>query len=108
MKAEFFDNCVNWQNNDVHSPGGLCDLISDCREITRRTFCRHVNQISREQVEAELGYAPHCPDSVLTMKRDYHVSYHRSKLHGNTVYLFKWSAIEYVFTIGGVDGRRAV
>jgi len=101
MKATFFNNCVNWDHADVHVSGGLCDLISDCRDITRATFCRNVDRASREQVENDLGYAPHHPGSILTMKRDYHVSYHRSKLHGKTVYLFKNSAIEYVFTDGG-------
>lgn len=93
----FFNNCVNWPREDVHEPGGLCDMISEATGITRKTFLRHVSREDREQVEQALGYAPHCPDAVLTMTRDYHVSYHRSHLHGQRVYFFKHSAIEYVF-----------
>jgi len=93
----FFQNCVGWNPEDVHTEGGLCDLISECQGITRKTFCRHVHRGDREQLEKALGYAPHDPRSVITMRRDYHVSYHRSRLHGKRVYLFKHSAVEYVF-----------
>ena len=97
MKLIFFNNCVNWDRADVHALGGLCDMIDACRSITRKTFLRHVDAHSRAKIERGLGYAPHDAGAVLTMRRDYHVSYHRSKLHGRTVYLFKHSAIEYVF-----------
>lgn len=97
----YYCSCVNWPRADVHAPGGLCEMIRECRDITRGTFCRNVDRESRERIEADLGYAPHCRDAVLTMARDYHVSYHRSTLHGRTVYLFKHSAIEYVFADRG-------
>jgi hypothetical protein len=98
VKLSFFNNCVNWDRADVHAPGGLCDMIDGCRGITRKTFLRHVCANSRAEIERGLGYAPHDPRSPLTMKRDRHVTYHRAKLHGRTVYLFKHSAIEYVFS----------
>lgn len=94
----FFNNCVGWNSADVHSEGGLCDLISGCKSITRKTFQRHTHPVDRAQLEQALGYAPHDPSAKLTMRRDFHVSYHKSKLHGQTVYLFKHSAIEYIFT----------
>ena len=97
MKMIFYTNCVNWSREDVHAEGGLCDMISSGQDITRRTFLRHVDRASRGEVEQALGYAPHDPGAVLTMKRDFHVSYHKGKLHGETVYFFKHSAIEYVF-----------
>lgn len=94
---KFYNNCVNWPHDDVHVEGGLCDMIDARVQVTRHTFVRQVDTKSREQIEALLGYAPHCPDSVLTMTRDYHVTYYRSVLHGQRVYFFKHSAIEYVF-----------
>lgn len=96
-KPRYFNNCVNWDRSDVHAEGGLCDMIDAARNITRRTFCARVDRLSREEQERGLGYAPHDPGAVLTMKRDYHVSYHRSTLHGQRVYFFKHSAIEHVF-----------
>jgi len=92
MKLKFFNNCVGWPARDVNAEGGLCDLISECRQITRETFLRHVDREDRKAVERGLGYGPDFP-----MSRDWHVGYYRSKLHGRRVYLFKHSAIEYVF-----------
>lgn len=97
----FFSNCVGWPEDDVHDEGGLCDMIEVAHDITRATFLKHVDRASRIDIERGLGYAPHDPDAVLTMKRDWHVSYHRSMLHGQRVYFFKHSAIEYVFTENG-------
>ena len=94
---EFYTNCVNWPASDVHADGGLIDLIDGAKEITRSSFLRHVDREQMRALEMELGYSVR-RDGGSTMNRDYHVSYHRSKLHGQTVYLFKHSAIEYVFT----------
>lgn len=89
---------TGWPSDDVHAPGGLCDMIAETVDITRGAFLRHVDRQSREEVERELGYAPDCSNACLTMAKDYHVSYHRSTLHGRKVWFFKHSAIEYVFT----------
>jgi hypothetical protein len=93
---EYYNNCVNWNRDDVYGPGGLCDMIDRATDITRRTFLGHVERESLSDVETQLGYAQH-PSQGLTMAGDWHVSYHRSKLHGRRVYYFRHSAIEYVF-----------
>lgn len=93
----YYRNCVGWPSNDVHSKGGLRDMIDQAIDITRRTFLQHVDRDQLRDIEGQLGYG-----SWLHMASDYHVSYHRSKLHGQTVYFFKHSAIEYVF----VDPER--
>lgn len=97
MAYRYYTNCVNWPRHDVHVEGGLCDMIQAGRSITRRTFMSHVNRDDLRQLEAQLGCAAH-PKHGLTMAADWHVSYHRSKLHGKTVYYFKHSGIEFVFT----------
>jgi len=96
-RLPFFRRCVDWPRDDVHGSGGLCDIVAQERDITRRTFLWHVERQDREDVERELGYAPHDPSACLTMARDWHVSYHRSRWHGAAVYFFRHSAIEYVF-----------
>ena len=93
----FYHNCVGWPRDDVHEPGGLCDMIDAARPITRKTFLKHVDRNDQRDLERMLGYAPHEPDSCLTMKRDWAVSYHRSELHEQRVYFFTQSAVEYVF-----------
>ena len=94
---EFFANCVDWHAADVHCPGGLCSLIDDRQQVTRRTFLRHVSREELWRLENQLGYSQH-PARGLTMAADWHVEYFRSRLHGRRVYGFRHSAIEFVFT----------
>lgn len=90
------NNCVNWPADDVHVQGGLVDMIDNSVDISRRTFLKHVDRENLQELEASLGYEKH-PKRGLTMAGDYHVTYHRSKHHDQTVYYVKHSAIEYVF-----------
>lgn len=90
----YFDNCVNWARRDVPQ---LSEMIDSAIAITRQTFLAHVDRDDLRQVELGLGYSRH-PKQGLTMAGDYHVSYYRSKYKGKRCYLFKHSAIEYVFT----------
>jgi hypothetical protein len=85
----YYNYCVNWEQKKVNA---LCDMIDNAKEITRKTFCKHVNKNELAELEEQLGYG-----SYLKMKNDYHVNYYRSKLFGKTVYYFRQSAIEYVF-----------
>ncbi len=94
---KFFNNCVNWDLRDVHRSGGLCDMIDAATVISRKTFLKHVDRESIQEIEKSLGYTLNARQG-LTMAGDYHVSFHRSKLHGRRVYYFRHSAIEYVFT----------
>jgi len=92
----YYTNCVGWPAHDVDRKGGLRDMIDQATDITRDAFLRHVSLEELREIEQQLGYAAH-PSQGLTMAGDWHVSYHRSKLHGKTVYYFCWSSIEYVF-----------
>lgn len=89
----FIGDCVGWPSHDVSNLSAMVDSAID---ITRRTFLKHVDRVEMRGMEASLGYAQH-PKQGLTMAADWAVSYHRSKLHGRTVYYFRHSAIEYVF-----------
>ena len=97
MKMHFYCTCVGWPRYDVDAPGGLCDMINAARTITRRAFLRNVHRPDMDGCEAALGYYPFDKDSGLRMSNDWCVSYHKSKLHGQTVYFFKHSSIEHVF-----------
>jgi len=96
---QYFNNCVNWDRSDVHEDGGLCDMVDNSIDISRRTFLKHIDKESLEPLEDALGYSRHHKQG-LVMANDWAVSYHRSVLHGQRVYYFKHSAIEYVFTNG--------
>lgn len=97
MPMRYYQCCVCWPSEDVHVDGGLCDMISAGHGISRRTFLQHVDREDMRELEHELGYERDTRRG-LTMANDYHVSYHRSTLHGERVYYFTHSAIEYVFT----------
>ena len=71
-------------------------MIDQSRQITRATFLKHVNRQDIYSIETDLGYV-RCKRQGLVMTDDWAVSYHKSKLHGRTVYYFMHSAIEYVF-----------
>lgn len=94
MSFRYFNNCVNWNRDDVHKEGGLCDMVDSGRDITRRTFIKNVGLPEVREFEKSMGY----PFGGLTMAADYAVAYYRGKLHGERVYWVKHSAIEYVFT----------
>jgi len=96
MGYRYYCNCVGWPDDDVDEEGGLCDMIDSAVDVSRKTFLRHVDRESLREMEEQLRYERH-PRRGLTMAGDYHVSYHRSRLHGRPVYLFSHSAIEYVF-----------
>lgn len=95
-KYYYHANCVGWPENDVHAKGGLCDMINECRDISRRTFLKHVDREELAEIEDALSYARH-PSQGLTMAADWAVGYFRSMLHGKRVYGFQHSRIEYVF-----------
>jgi hypothetical protein len=74
----------------------LVRCIDDSREITRRTFRRHVNHESLEDLEASLGYESH-PSRGLTMAGDWYVTYHKSTYKGRPCVYLRYSGIEYLF-----------
>ncbi len=92
----YYSSCVAWPTNDVHSEGGLSDMVDQARDVTRRAFLKHVNRECLAEIEQQLAYARH-PRRGLTMAGDYCVAYSRSRHHGKRVYFFTHSAIEFVF-----------
>jgi hypothetical protein len=92
----FYSTCVNWPEH----PGiadGLDSMIDNARTITRESFVKYIDRTELQAIEKGLGYSLN-RRAGLVMADDWHVSYHRSKLHDKRVYFFKWSAIEHVFT----------
>lgn len=76
--------CVNADGESI------TDMIDKTREITARTFFKH---ISLKEVSTLLGYDRHFP-----IKNDYHVSYYKSVFKNEPCYYLTHSAIEYIWT----------
>lgn len=95
-------NCVGLDRRDAME---LSDCIGRAKEITRKSFLRHVGAKQMDTIEYNLGYAHRNSRTALNMANDYHVSYYAGKMYGRRVYYFKWSAIEYIFTENGTLNR---
>ena len=74
----------------------ICPMVDGSRQITRRTFLRHVDRDSLREIEDGLGYEGH-PKRGLTMAGDYHVLYFKGYFAGQPCVFFDWSSIEHVF-----------
>jgi len=85
MNLPYFNNCVNWNPQDVDA---LIELCENAKEITLSTLKRNVNKFDFQQLEREFGFP---------LKKDWHVRYGKGMLHGRVAYFIIHSAIEYVF-----------
>jgi len=93
VTLQFFSRCVEWPI----PVEDLNKMVSDARDISRKTFLKYVDPGEMRQIEHDLGYERDSRHG-LTMANDYHVSYHKSTLRGCPAVYFVWSAIEHVFT----------
>lgn len=89
-RAVFVTNCVGSTAREI------TPMVDAAKDITRRTFRKHVDTQELLGIELSLGYAHH-PKRGLTMAGDWSVSYHKSTFKGRPCWFFRWSAIEYVF-----------
>jgi len=72
------------------------DMTQQARDVTLRTFRRNCAGV-REWAEAH-GYSRQLGISLCN---DWHVSYHKSRYRGQPCYYVRWSAIEFIWTLGG-------
>lgn len=86
---KFRYSCVNCPNvNELEY------ILEHERTITHDTFRRNIGKKQYDKLNRLLGYDKY----NLTLKTDYHVSYHKSKTpDGKIVYYLDHSAIEYVY-----------
>lgn len=74
----------------------LQDMTERGRQISYATARRH---IGRDALAAAFpGYDWSRRPQGLTMRRDWHVEYYRSRFRGAPCIYVKWSAIEFVFS----------
>jgi len=93
MRKRFVTTCVNSTGPAIR------EMLNSSKNVTRRTFLRHVDRKDMLKQEAACGYSQH-PKQGLTMAADRHVSYSVGKYQGQPCAFFTWSAIEYVFCGG--------
>lgn len=86
----FIGSCVQLDGDDI------TDMVDQAVEVTVATFRRRIGSEAYQWLERELGYSD-LPN--LSLAKDYHVSFYRSKYQNEKCYYCRWSAIEYVFVI---------
>lgn len=95
----YYTNCVNWPHTEVED---LIELINNSRDITYRTFCKHVAREAREKLFADLGY-----DRDFPITADFHVEFRKGKyMNEFPAYYLKWSGIEFVYLGANKEGKH--
>ena len=99
MKLNYYKSCVDFDRRDVD---WLLFVIDKAREITLKTFRKHVSPEDFRALQQQLGYTTsrRSKQPRLRMANDYYVSYHRSKApDGKPAYYVQHSRIEHIFTV---------
>ena len=89
-KKRFALTCIYAVGDDIN------DMKEHAEDITRGTFCRHVDRESREGLERQIGYEVG-PSRGLHMKDDWAVGYYKGAYQGIPCVYFQWSGIEHIF-----------
>jgi hypothetical protein len=90
MPGSFVGSCVQLDGDDI------TDMVDQAVDIKAETFRKNIGSEAYQWLESELGYSD-LPN--ISLAKDYHVSFHRSKYQGEKCYYCRWSAIEYVFVV---------
>jgi hypothetical protein len=85
-------NCVTSTADAINK------MTAAAKDVSYETFVKHCHGF--REWRAQLGYHD-LPSQGLTIKDDWHVSYHKSKYNGVACYYLVHSAIEYIWTLGG-------
>jgi len=88
MSFHYHTNCVNSTGPRIIA------MVDAAISITYRTMLKHCPGLL-DWAES-VGYERDSR-SGLTLKDDWHVSYHRSRYRGKRCYYVRWSGIEHIF-----------
>ena len=94
MAYLYHKNCTQFPTREFWY-SCLVDMIGQAIDITYRTFMSKLNRHQVAELFPQYDWRKFPRD--LTLKQDWAVSYHRSKLNGERCYFIKHSGIEYIF-----------
>lgn len=99
---QYVTNCVNGGEH-LHGPGGIAihEMQDMAQEITYDQFARYVGSEGLRDVFPDYDWSK--KPQHLTLKKDYHVRYHKSIWRNIPCVYAVHSGIEYIFTL---DGRE--
>lgn len=88
MKSVFIGSCPNL-------PGHFVMAIQDnSKDITMETLKRNIGNKTFQKFVKNLGYSRSMP-----IKKDYHVSYFKSKYKNRQYYGVNWSSMEFIWKV---------
>lgn len=79
--------CVNANGDDI------LEMVDKATQITYRTFCSHIKPEALKELIESLGYKR----LGLSLKKDWAVSFYKSKYKNKPCYYLVHSMIEYIF-----------
>ena len=91
-KKKFVYRCCCCDLSQPTDVQALNRMIEEAKPVTYRTFRKYA--VGLDQWAKEKGYGD---PPGLTLKRDWAVSYHKSKIMGQPCYYLRWSAIEFIW-----------
>jgi hypothetical protein len=86
--------CIAQCNNNSATNAELEYLYEHDREITKKTFARHVDM---KELCEHLGYSYRHINRGINFFRDWHIRCYVSQFRGKRVWHMVWSEIDYVF-----------
>lgn len=104
-KLEYYKNCIDFgTDNGANDVDHLLTMIDNEVDVSWETFKKHVDLDQVRDLFPNYywrGYNKKSDVGDLTLWNDWAVTFHRSKLYGETVYFIRHSAIEYIFSVYG-------
>lgn len=89
---EFWRRCDQMEGRMVLE---LNRMTENSREITLRTFRKNVGRDELRKWAKAHGYGR--GRGELSLAKDWHITYYKSKFAGEVVYYLRWSAFEYIW-----------
>lgn len=98
-EPEYIGDCSSIPQTQVRHLG---PMLEQERTITYDSFRRGVGGEQLDRWAVDHGYELHAKRG-LTLKSDWHVSYHASCFNGKRCYYLVWSAYEHIWVFGGMS-----
>jgi hypothetical protein len=89
-RFKYFRRCDDFDHTDVYE---LNKMVEGAKDSTYDTMQRHCAGLRNWALEQ--GYDPF--KGGLTLRKDWHVSYHRSRIFGRRCYFLRWSSFEVIW-----------
>lgn len=103
MSKKYFYRTCCVQCDSIIDRDKLNKMVDDPQDITYRTMLKHCHGLLDWAVEHNYDRRS---DQGLTLRNDWHVSYHKGVWGNEPCYFLKWSGIEFIWVLGVKPGVK--